>query len=228
VYDFVWFTKSFVRWVLYPSGMHSKRDEAQVHSIMVELAPEIQFFTRGELPKTAEFDEIYQSFRDRHEIRENQRRPWAAGIKYAARGSAPKFELNDSLGRLSVSQNSQGAETVQRSRQSSAGPSRPAPLEVVDRQRQSSAGAPAGSSRDASTSRENPPDVMGNAPATIEVSLPFDRDYSQSEPPGFPAFHEMLHWIIITSIPSICFIKFLHYSHSRNKRGRLLESYEEI
>jgi len=228
VYDFVWFTKSFVRWVLYPTGMHSKRDEAQVHSIMIELAPEIQFFTRGELPKTPEFDEIYQSFRDRHDISETQRRPWAAGIKYAARGSAPKFELNDSLGRLQVSQNSQGAETVQRSRQSSAGPSRQ-PAEVVNRQRQNSAGAPSNShSSGTSSSRENPPNAMGNAPATIQVAVSFDHDYPQSEPPGLLAFHGILYWMVSTSLASICFIKILHCSHSRNKREHLLESHEEI
>jgi len=101
VYDYVWFTKSFVRWVLYPHGMNSKRDEAQVHSIMIELSPELSSFSRGQLPQTQEFAEIYQSFLDRFGLT-TSRRPWAAGIKYAFLGKAPKFELNESLQTLSL------------------------------------------------------------------------------------------------------------------------------
>jgi len=103
VYDYVWFTKSFVRWVMYPHGMSSKRDEAQVHSIMIELSPELSSFSRGQLPQTQEFAEIYQSFLDRFGLT-TSRRAWAAGIKYASLGKAPKFELNESLQTLSLGQ----------------------------------------------------------------------------------------------------------------------------
>jgi len=102
VYDYIWFTKSFVRWVLYPSGLQQKRDDAQVHSIMLELSPELISFTRGELPSTSDWDEIYASFLRRYGLSGPRRRPWAAGIKYAALGKAPKFELNEALGGLRI------------------------------------------------------------------------------------------------------------------------------